>query len=152
MAGPYIGAILFAAIGNRLSRYATFVGMFVVASLMYWCLAFFLPFPVILVAATISGFAAGPLNPIIDTVLLERTPAEMRGRVLGTITAAAWMTMPLGMLVSGFLTERFGLQPLLIGLGTVYVITTVSAIFIPVMRELNRSPQAPITPTAEGGG
>ena len=149
--GALIGAIAFAAIGSRVSRYATFVGMFVVASLMYWCLAFFLPFPAILMAATISGIAAGPLNPIIDTVLLERTPADMRGRVLGTITAAAWMTMPLGMLVSGFLTQRFGLQPLLISLGAIYVITTVSAIFIPVMRELDRPLASTIPPATERG-
>jgi MFS family permease len=136
--GSVLGAILFGAIGNRVSRFATFVGMFMLVSVLYWALAFFLPFPAILAAAVVAGIAAGPLNPIIDAVLLERIPADMRGRVLGTVTAAAWLTMPLGMLVSGFLTDHFGLQPLLIALGTIYVVTTASAMFMPAMRELDR--------------
>ena len=103
--GSVLGAILFGALGRRVSRYATFVGMFVVASSLYWSLALFLPFPIILIAALITGIAAGPLNPIIDAVLYERVPPDMRGRVFGTITAGAWLTMPLAMLVSGRLVR-----------------------------------------------
>lgn len=147
--GSVLGAILFGALGRRVSRYATFVGMFVVASSLYWSLALFLPFPIILIAALITGIAAGPLNPIIDAVLYERVPPDMRGRVFGTITAGAWLTMPLAMLVSGFLTEQFGLLPILVACGLIYLITTVSAIFIPAMRELDERPnlQPQSTPT-----
>jgi MFS family permease len=136
--GSVVGAILFGAFGKRVSRFTTFAGMFILVSVLYWALAFFLPFPAVLVAAAIAGIAAGPLNPIIDAVLLERTPVDMRGRVLGTVTAAAWLTMPLGMLVSGFLTEHFGLQPVLMALGALYVVTTASAFFFPTMRELDQ--------------
>jgi MFS family permease len=139
--GSVLGAILYGALGRRVSRYATFVGMFVVASTLYWSLALFPPFPIILVAALITGIAAGPLNPIIDAVLYERVPADMRGRVFGTITAGAWMTMPLAMLVSGVLTEQLGLRPVLIACGVTYLIATVSAIFVPAMHELDQRPQ-----------
>ena len=57
--------------------------------------------------------------------------------------------MPLAMLVSGFLTEQFGLLPILVACGLIYLVTTVSAIFIPAMRELDEHPNLPplSTPT-----
>jgi len=136
--GAVLGAIIFGMIGQRLPRHATFVAMFVLASLHFWSLAFYLPFPVIIAVTIISGVGAGPLNPIIDVVAYERIPADMRGRVFGAITAGAWVAMPLGVLLGGILTEQFGVQPLLISLGLTYLVTTLSLAFIPVMREMNR--------------
>jgi hypothetical protein len=46
--------------------------------------------------------------------------------------------MPLGMLIGGVLTERLGVHPMLLGLGVVYFITTLSMAFIPAMKEMNR--------------
>jgi len=48
--------------------------------------------------------------------------------------------MPLGMLLGGVLTEQLGVRPMLLGLGVIYVITTVSMAFIPAMKEMNRRP------------
>ncbi|MGZ9164997.1 MAG: MFS transporter, partial [Anaerolineales bacterium] len=79
---------------------------------------------------------------IIGAVEFERIPSTMRGRVFGAITAGAWIAMPLGMLLGGVLTDRFGTSPLLIGLGITYLITTLSMAFIPAMKGMNRKPQA----------
>lgn len=144
-AGSVVGAILYGALASRISRYATFVGMFVVASTLYWSLALFLPFPYLIAAAIVTGIAAGPINPIIDAVLYERVPGDMRGRVFGTITAGAWLTMPLAMLIAGVAAQGLGLRPVLIACGVIYILTTVSAIFIPAMRELDHRPAAPAT-------
>jgi MFS family permease len=81
---------------------------------------------------------AGPLNPIIGAVSFERIPKNMRGRVGGAIDAGAWSAMPLGMLIGGVLTEQLGVRPMLIGLGIIYLITTLSMAFIPAMKEMNR--------------
>jgi hypothetical protein len=42
------------------------------------------------------------------------------------------------MLAGGVLTEIFGVLPMLIGLGIVYFLTTLSMAFIPAMKEMNR--------------
>jgi MFS family permease len=73
-------------------------------------------------------------------VILERVPADMRGRVLGTIQASAWMTMPFGVLIAGVLTEWLGLQPLLLALGATYLVATLSMLFIRPLRELDERP------------
>ena len=135
-----IGGLLYGAIGHRLPRFATFVVMFILGGSSAWAFAFFLPFPAILVAGALAGLGAGPLNPIIGAVILERVPSDMRGRVLGSIQAAAWMTMPLGVLLAGVLTEWLGLQPLLLAVAATYLVATVSMLFIPALRELDRRP------------
>ena len=139
-AGSVVGGLIYGAIGHRLPRFATFVTTFVMVSVYAWAFAFFLPFPLILVSAVLAGLGAGPLNPIIGAVVLERVPSDMRGRVLGTIQAGAWLTMPLGVLIAGVLTEWLGLGPLLLALGATYLATTLSMLFIPALREMDRRP------------
>jgi hypothetical protein len=67
----------------------------------------------------------------------------MRGRVFGTIKAGAWVAMPLGMLLGGILTDQLGVQSLLISLGSVYLVTTLSIAVIPAMRGINRRADTP---------
>jgi len=136
--GAVIGGLLFAVIGHRLPRHATFVAAFMLAGMQFWVYALQPPFIVLLAAALITSIGAGPLNPIIGAVQFERIPADMRGRVIGAITAGAWLAMPLGMLLGGIWTDSFGIYPLLIGLGIAYFITTLSMAFIPAMKEMNR--------------
>jgi hypothetical protein len=42
------------------------------------------------------------------------------------------------MLLGGVLTEQIGVQPMLLGLGLIYMLTTLSMAFIPAMKEMNR--------------
>ena len=105
--------------------------------------------PVLLLAVTISGIGAGPLNAIIGTILFERVPSDMRGRVLGMLTAAAWMTMPLGMLLGGALTEQLGVRTLLIAIAAIYVTATISLAFIPILRDMDRAHKHPVATSAQ---
>jgi len=136
--GAVIGGLIFAAFGHRLPRYATFVAAFVLTSLRFWILALYPPLPVLLGAILICSIGAGPLNPIIGAVKLERIPPDMRGRVFGAVTAGAWIAMPLGMLLGGVLTDSFGTLTILVGLGITYLITTLSMAVIPAMKEMDR--------------
>ncbi|HEX5808132.1 MAG TPA: MFS transporter, partial [Anaerolineales bacterium] len=140
--GAVIGGLLFAAIGHRLPRHATFVGAFVLTGFRFWVYALYPPIWVLVAVTLITSIGAGPLNPIIGAIEFERIPSTMRGRVFGAITAGAWIAMPLGMLLGGVLTDRLGTLIMLVGLGVTYLITTVSMAFIPAMKEMNRKPQA----------
>jgi MFS family permease len=139
--GAVIGGLIFAAIGHRLPRHATFVGAFVLTGFRFWVYALYPPIWILIVVTLITSIGAGPLNPIIGAVEFERIPSSMRGRVFGAITAGAWIAMPLGMLLGGILTDRFGTFVMLIGLGSTYLMTTLSMAFIPAMKEMNRRPE-----------
>lgn len=136
--GAVIGALIFSAVGPRLPRHTVFVIAFVLTSLKFFLYAMYPPLWVALVFVVLFSMGAGPLNPIIGAVEYERVPKNMRGRVGGAISAGAWSAMPLGMLIGGVVTEQFGVYPVLLGLGIIYLLTTVSMAFIPAMREMNR--------------
>jgi MFS family permease len=136
--GAVLGALLFSAAGHRLSRHGVFVSGFVLTSVKFFIFALYPPLWVALLFVLITSMGAGPLNPIIGAVEFERVPKNMRGRVGGAISAGAWSAMPLGMLAGGVLTEALGVRPMLIGLGIVYFLTTLSMAFIPAMQEMNR--------------
>ena len=136
--GAVLGALIFSAIGPRLPRHAVFVFGFVLTSLRYFLFATYPPFWLAVAGNFLASMGAGPLNPILGAVEFERIPRNMRGRVGGAISAGAWSAMPLGMLLGGVLTEQIGVQPMLLGLGLIYVITTLSMAFIPAMKEMNR--------------
>ena len=139
--GAVIGGLIFAAVGHRLPRHATFVGAFVLTGFRFWVYALYPPVWVLVVVTLITSIGAGPLNPIIGAIEFERIPPNMRGRVFGAITAGAWIAMPLGMLLGGILTDRFGTFVMLIGLAITYLLTTLSMAFIPAMKEMNRRPE-----------
>jgi MFS family permease len=136
--GAVLGALVFSTVGLRFPRHSVFVLGFVLTSLRFFLFALYPPLGLAILFVVITSMGAGPLNPIIGAVEFERVPNNMRGRVGGAISAGAWSAMPLGMLVGGILTEALGVWPMLIGLGIIYFITTLSMAFIPAMKDMNR--------------
>jgi MFS family permease len=137
-AGSVAGALAFGAVGHRWSRRVTFTVGFTLTALRFFLFALYPPFEILLLGFFITSLGSGPLNPIIDAVSYERIPANMRGRIFGAIQAGAWVAMPLGVLLAGVLTEALGLTPLLIGMGLIYVTTTLSIALIPAMRGMEK--------------
>lgn len=125
-AGALTGMLLFAAIGHKLPRRATFIGSFISIALAFWPLTTLPPLLPSMLILAIIGFASGPLNPIIYTVAQERVPGEMRGRVFGVVTAVAFAAVPLGILLAGLLLQWIGLQPTLLCLASSYLLVTLS--------------------------
>lgn len=136
--GAVIGALLYGWLGVKLPRFFTFVSMFILVSLRFFVLLFNPPLWVLLASTFLLCVGAGPLNPIIYAVEYERIPPEMRGRVFGIVTAAAWVAMPLSELAAGFLVNSLGTLPVIIGCGVIYVAATVSMLLMPSMREMDR--------------
>jgi MFS family permease len=124
--GSVASALMFAATGHRLPRHRSFAICFSLVALYYPLLALFPPEIGAILVMFGAGLASGPLNPILHTVEFERVPPHMRGRVLGLTSALAWMAMPFGVLVAGFLVEFVGLRATLLGAGIAYVLIAAS--------------------------
>lgn len=162
--GAVSSTLLFAAIGHRLPRRETYIGCFVLSSVMLFPLALTPPLLICAIAMFGKGIGAGPLNPILMTISQERIPVEMRGRVLGVLTSLAWIAIPVGRLGGGYLIEGIGLIPTLIIVASAYLATTLSMLFVPALRLMDApspiinatpdftlaTPRAPHGPVAEG--
>ena len=142
-AGGLAGIVLFGAIGRGLPRRRVFLWGWLVAVLItYGALATQLPLIAVVLAAVIGGLAAGPINPLILTVLQENTPPHLMGRVLGAATAFAQAGIPFGAVLAGFAIERAGLIPIIALGGAVYLLIVAVMFFNPVLRGM-AAPAAP---------
>lgn len=138
-AGAMLGTIIFGAIGHRLPRRMTFALSFIIVGLQFFFLALLPPIGFIIAAFALLGLASGPLNPIIMTVVQERVPAEMRGRVFGTMTAGAYLAVPLGMLLAGYMVEWRGVGTTLLIQAGIYLAITLSLLVNPSLREMDKA-------------
>lgn len=55
----------------------------------------------LLVLSAATGCVAGPLGPVLAVVMQERTPQELRGRVIGALTSLSLAAAPVGLLLVG---------------------------------------------------
>jgi len=135
--GAVIGALIYGWIGHRLPRRPVFVLSFIMLALPSLLLVALPPLWVVLLIQGISGVAAGPLNPVLATLRYERVPVAMRGRVFGMTTAGAYSAMPLGVLLAGFALDSIGLQATFLAVGICYVVTTLTLVINPAIREMD---------------
>lgn len=134
--GSVAGAVLLGLFGKRLPRRATFNTCFILLGLAYCGLIWLPPLGVCAGLLALAGLAAGPINPIMATIQHERVPAEMMGRVFGATTSLAFAAMPIGVLGGGFVVQWLGLQTTLAIIAGGYVLTTLTFLVNPAMREM----------------
>ena len=109
-AGAVIGALAYAAAGARFPRRRALNASRLGAALAVLGMAFLPPLPALLAFGFAAGVAYGPINPIGNVALQERTPDRLRGRVLGLSTSIAYAAGPAGYLLVGPLIEKLGVR------------------------------------------
>lgn len=138
------GALLYGGFGARLPRRATFVVAYLLCGFpRYAMLALRLPVPALVAIGAVCGLSAGALNPIMDTVLFENVPPELRARVWGVVFAGCSAAMPLGAFVAGFSVAGLGLGNALWLFGVAYLLVTSWPAYGRDWRGLDRQPEEP---------
>lgn len=136
-AGGVVGALLYAAVGRRVSRRTAFVVALVGCAVPVVGMATFPAYSVMLGLGFLSGLFFGAVNPISNLVMQVRTPAPMRGRVVGAMGSAAYAAGPVGYLATGPLIDRFGDGPVFLGLAVLLLALSVGAWFLPSLHGLD---------------
>lgn len=135
--GAIVGTLVYAAWGHRLSgRGILIVGCAVEAQAIL-VLAFAPPISVLIAAGAMAGLATGPIGPIVATAALRHVPVNLRGRVLGAADALELSAIPLAIILAGGAVEVFGAQWLLFGCAAALAATTLLALFLPGLRQLD---------------
>jgi MFS family permease len=132
----FVGTFVFGAIGKHFPRRLTLgLGISLNGVLRFWGLL--LPIlPVLLVLHVIAGLVFAPVNPLIDTVLQERVPVELRARVFGTVSAGVLVGVPLGTVASGYLVAWVGSPLTLALMGALYLGTALSLLLHPALKQM----------------
>jgi len=136
--GALSGTVLYGAVGHLLPRRATLVSAIVVMGLPFWVLVATPSLVATMGALFVAGFALGPPNPLTYSVLQERTPPRMLGRVLGAGVSLSMVAVPVGVVLCGFALEIFGLRLTLAGISVCYLAVGFLSFFTPALRELDK--------------
>ncbi len=120
------GGVVFGMIGHRFPRRMTYLAGLLSFAGAVVLLAFLPPLPIILTVLLLGGFVNGPVGPLFMTILQERTPAALRGRVFGTVTAVEIVMGPLGLLVTGSLIELVDIRIVLAGIAAWFLATIIA--------------------------
>ena len=137
--GALAGTVLYAILGGRLPRRATLVAAISLLGVPFWVLVATPPLGVSLGALFVAGFALGPPNPLTYSMLQERTPPRMLGRVLGAGVSLSMVGAPVGMVLCGYALEILGLRPTLVGISACYLAVGLLAFLSPALHELDKA-------------
>jgi MFS family permease len=137
--GALAGTVLYGAVGHRLPRRATLVSAISLLGLPLWGLFTAPALWVAIGVLFVAGFALGPPNPLIYSVLQERTPPRMLGRVLGAGVSLSMVGAPVGMVACGYAVEILGLGPALAGISTCYLAVGLLSFLSPALHELDKA-------------
>lgn len=137
-AGTLLGTIIFGLYGRRFPKRETFlVGWLIAILLTYGALAIQAPLAVLVVAGFVGGIAAGPINPILETVVQQHTPPQLMGRVFGAFLAFSQAAIPFGAAIAGLVIQGVGLIPTIATGGVIYVLVILGTFFNPALRAMN---------------
>lgn len=136
-AGALVGSLAFGAFGSSLPRRKTLLAALMFSSLLLFTLVAEPPLFVVLATLIIRGIVSGPLNPLLITVLQERVPSSIRGRVFGAMFASVYIAVPASMLITGFVTGLVGVRIAIMISAGLSLVVALSLIFNHVLHEMN---------------
>jgi MFS family permease len=149
-AGSLLGAALFGVIGHRMPRRLTvLLGGAGGALLLYGGLALTPPLGLMVVLVLVGGVVAGPVVPLLFTVVQTVTPTELYGRVFGALQSLSSAAAPFVIAIVGFVIEGAGLVPTIVGLGVLYLAVTLGMLLNPALHRLDADRASP---PPEGSG
>jgi MFS family permease len=133
-AGSAMGSFGYGWISARVKR-KTLIRMILIGSAVSIIpMAFLPPLPVLMLAGFLLGLSWGPYNPLISTLVQQRVPAHLQGRVFGVQTAVFYAAPPLGMVLAGLSVEAFGIRATYIVLAGVLSITSILVLLTKSLR------------------
>ncbi|MDP9457632.1 MAG: hypothetical protein CYG60_14640 [Actinobacteria bacterium] len=135
--GLLLSSTLFGVFGHRLPRRMIFSLAAVAQGLPIWALVFSPPLWVSMAAFAVAGLANGPIDPLIFTIIQERTPKGLLGRVNGASFALAVGVAPLGAALAGWALGAFGLGPVLAVISSGILLVALALVSSPALREMD---------------
>jgi H+ antiporter protein len=137
--GGLVGALGYAVLSKYSRRRTVMLTAVLTLGVAMSIIAFLPPLPVILVLCAVVGLVYGPIAPIYNYVMQTNAPQHLRGRVVGVMGSLAYAAGPLGLILAGPLADAAGLHATFLALSLPMLVLGLVAIFLPALRELDRS-------------
>ena len=133
-AGSAVGSFGYGWISARMKR-KTLIRLILLGSAVSIIpMAFLPPLTVLMLAGFLLGLSWGPYSPLISTLVQQRVPAHLQGRVFGVQTAVFYAAPPLGMVLAGLSVESYGIKATYIVLAGVLSVTSILVLLTKALR------------------
>ena len=133
-AGSAVGSFGYGWISARMKR-KTLIRLILLGSAVSIIpMAFLPPLSVLMLAGFLLGLSWGPYNPLISSLVQQRVPAHLQGRVFGVQTAVFHAAPPLGMVLAGLSVESYGIKATYIALVGVLSVTSILVLLTRALR------------------
>lgn len=123
-AGSLAGLAVFSVCGSRLPRREVLLVGMTAQSTSFWVLLIHPSLPVLMASIALGAMCFEPINPLVSSLVQERAPAAIRGRVIGSFNAIAIGSVPFGTMAGGFLLSGQGLS------STIFVISSATTLLV----------------------
>jgi MFS family permease len=133
-AGSAMGSFGYGWISARVKRKTLIRVILIGSAVSIIPMAFLPPLPVLMLAGFLLGLSWGPYNPLISTLVQQRVPAHLQGRVFGVQTAVFYAAPPLGMVLAGLSVESFGIRATYVVLAAVLSLTSILVLLTKSLR------------------
>jgi len=133
-AGSTVGSFGYGWISARMKRKTLIRLILLGSALSIIPMAFLPPLSVLMLSGFLLGLSWGPYNPLISSLVQQRVPAHLHGRVFGVQTAVFYAAPPLGMVLAGLSVESYGIKATYIVLAGVLSITSVLVLLTKALR------------------
>ncbi|MEU6073935.1 MFS transporter [Micromonospora sp. NPDC047074] len=155
LAASGVGAVIGTFIYPPLVKYfvvkrrLTLLGCFTAIGLLRLVLAIVPHSAVAVGVCLLLGLAAGPLNPVLSAVMMERVPEDLQGRVFGLTGAVAMSAAPLGILGAGLVLDVLAVRTVIVIFGLAYLALIVASLPSKSLRQMDPDPE-PAAPADQG--
>ena len=133
-AGSAVGSFGYGWISARMKRKTLIRFILLGSAVSIIPMAFLPPLSVLMLAGFLLGLSWGPYNPLISTLVQQRVPAHLQGRVFGVQTAVFYAAPPLGMVLAGLSVESYGIKATYIVLAGVLSVTSILVLLTKALR------------------
>jgi len=133
-AGSTVGSFGYGWISARMKRKTLIRLILLGSALSIIPMAFLPPLSVLMLSGFLLGLSWGPYNPLISTLVQQRVPAHLHGRVFGVQTAVFYAAPPLGMVLAGLSVESYGINATYAVLAGVLSITSILVLLTKALR------------------
>ena len=133
-AGSTLGAFGYGSLMKRIRRRTLVRIIMIGTAISILPMALLPPMVILSISAFALGLFWGPFNPLITSLIQERIKENEQGRVFGVQLATFYAAPPLGMILSGWAVEEFGVSGTYIVLASILSVTALVVLFTRSLR------------------
>ena len=136
--GGVLGAFAYGPLSRHLTDYQIIRIALLGTALGVIPMAFLPALPILVFFAFILGISWGPMQPLLNTLVQRRIPAQEQGRVFSVQLTTFYVFPPLAMLATGAAAEEWGVRAVYPVVAACLLVTGVVTLSLKAIRDVDR--------------